>query len=165
MSETPFVVRPAGEDDVPGMLRLWRQMMDFHADADPRFRPTAAPEGEQAWERFVREHAWTDEDWRVVVAEKGGRIIGHCVGVLRDRYPVFEPARYGVVMDMVVDRDVRRSGAGQALFAELKMWFRECGASYVELQVAHRNATSQAFWRAMGCTDYMDTLWYDLGAQ
>jgi len=165
MSNARFVVRRAVKGDIVEMLRLWREMMDFHAAADPRFRPKSSPGGERAWESFVHEHAWTDEGWCVFVAEMDGRAIGYSVGVLREPYPVFEPGRFGEVMDMVVSRDARRLGVGQALFTALKAWFRERGADHVELQVAHRNATSQAFWRSVGCTDYMDTLRYELEAE
>ena len=150
---------------MPEMLRLWRDMMDYHAQADPRFRPKPSPKGEQAWEYHIREHILGHGDWCVFVAEEDGRVAGHAVGMLREPYPVFEPGRYGEVMDIVVDPAARRQGVGQALFAALKVWFRERGAEHLQLQVAHRNAVSQAFWRAMGCTDYMDTLWYNLEAE
>jgi ribosomal protein S18 acetylase RimI-like enzyme len=87
------------------------------------------------------------------------------MGVVRDQVPVFEPERYGYVTDIVVDPAARGSGVGQVLFEALKAWFRERGVSNLELQVAYNNSVSQAFWRAMGCTDYMDTLWYDLEAK
>ena len=101
----------------------------------------------------------------MLVAEVDGELVGQIMGALRDPYPVFEPGRYGYVTDVVVDPAVRRSGVGRALFESLKMWFREKGVTHLQLQVAHKNVASQAFWRAMGCTDYMDTLWYDLEAK
>lgn len=144
------------------MLRLWREMMDFHADVESRFRPLPSPAGEEAWERHVRETILGNEDWCVFVAEVEGKVIGQMMGVLRDPYPVFEPGRYGHVSDVVVNPKTRRSGVGRALFEAVKQWFRQHGVSYLQLTVAHNNSVSQAFWRAMGCSDYMDTLWYDL---
>ena len=160
-----FTIRPGTEEDTPEMLRLWREMMDFHAWLEPRFRPLPPPAGEQAWEKHLREHVWGNEDWCVFVAEADGRLVGQIMGMLRDQVPVFEPERYGYVTDIVVHPAARRSGMGRALFEALKVWFRERGVSHLQLQVAHDNPVSQAFWRAMGCTDYMDTLWYDLEAE
>ena len=160
-----FTIRPGTEDDLPEMLRLWREMMDFHARVEPRFRPLPPPAGEQAWQEHLREHVFGSDDWCVLVAEVAeadGRLIGQVMGVLRDPIPVFEPERHGYVTDIVVDPEARRSGVGQALFEVLKAWFRLRGASFLNLQVAHNNHVSQAFWRTMGGTDYMDTLWYDL---
>lgn len=160
-----FIIRSGTEEDLPAMLRLWREMMDLHARVEPRFRPLPLPSGEQAWEKHLRESVWGDKDWRVFVAEAEGELIGQIMGVVRDQVPVFEPERYGYVTDIVVDPAARGSGVGQALFEALKAWFRERGVSHLELQVAYNNPVSQAFWRAMGCTDYMDTLWYDLEAK
>ncbi len=160
-----FTIRLGNEKDMPEMLRLWREMMDFHAQVEPRFRPAPPPEGEQAWEKHVRENILGKEDWCVFVAEEEGELIGQIMGALRDPYPVFEPGRYGYVTDIVVDPTLRRSGVGRALFEALKTWFCERGISHLELQVAHNNPVSQAFWRAVGCVDYMDALWYDLEAE
>ncbi len=160
-----FTIRPATKKDLPQMLRLWREMMDFHARCEPRFRPLPSPEGERAWERHIREDVLGNRDCCVLVAEAEGRLIGQMIGMLRDPYPIFQPGRYGYVGDAVVDPAARRSGVGQALFEALKAWFREHGATYLQLMVAHHNPVSQAFWRAMGCTDYMDILWYDLEAK
>jgi ribosomal protein S18 acetylase RimI-like enzyme len=157
-----FTVRPGTAEDMSDMLRLWREMMDFHARLEPRFRPLPMPAGERAWEKHLREHVWGNEDWGVFVAEADGRLIGQIMGMLRDSVPVFEPGRYGYVTDVVVDPAVRRSGVGRALFDALKAWFRERGVSHLELMVAHDNPASQGFWRAVGCTDYTDILWYDL---
>jgi len=160
-----FTVRPATEEDFPAMLRLWREMMDFHARVEPRFRPLPTPAGEEAWETHLRETIWGNQDWCVFVAEADGQVIGQMLGVLRDPYPVFEPGRYGYVTDVAVDPAVRRNGVGRALFEALKAWFREQGVSHIELMVAHNSPVSQAFWREMGCSDYMDILWYDLEAE
>lgn len=160
-----FTIRPGTEDDLPEMLRLWREMMDFHAELEPRFRPLPSPEGERAWEKHLRENVWGNDEWGVFVAEEDGKLLGHIVGMLRDQVPVFEPERYGYITDVVVDPEARRHGVGEALFEALRAWFRERGASHIQLQVAHNNSTSQAFWRAMGCTDYTDMLWYDLEAK
>jgi ribosomal protein S18 acetylase RimI-like enzyme len=160
-----FTIRPGTETDIPQMLQLWREMMDFHAQAEPRFRPLPPPTGEQAWERYLRQDTWENEDRAVFVAEADGRLIGQIMGVLRDSVPVFEAERFGYVTDIVVDPAARRRGVGLALFEALKAWFRKRGVPYLQLQVAHNNPVSQAFWRAMGCIDYMDTLWYDLEAE
>jgi len=160
-----FKIRPGTEKDVPEMLRLWREMMDFHARLDSRFRPLPRPEGERAWEKHLHEHVWGSEDWCVFVAEADGRLVGQILGMTRDAIPVLEPERYGYVTDVVVDPAARRSRVGQALFAALKAWFRQRGVSYLQLSVTHANPTSQAFWRAMGCTDYMDLMWCDLEAE
>ncbi|MGD8243827.1 MAG: GNAT family N-acetyltransferase [Anaerolineae bacterium] len=160
-----FVIRPATEDDLPQMLRLWREMMDFHAECDRRFRPGSSPEAEQAWTKHLREDIWPSDRWCALVAEVDGRLVGQILGELRETLPVFEAVKFGYVTDIVVDPQARRRRIGEALFQALKAWFAQRGTSHLRLQVAHHNPASQAFWREMGCTDYMDTLWYDLEAK
>jgi ribosomal protein S18 acetylase RimI-like enzyme len=157
-----YVIRRATEDDLPGMLRLWREMMDFHAHWDARFRPKPSPEAERAWTKYLREDIWASDKWCVFVAEDDGRLVGQIAGELREPAPVFEPQTYGYVTDIVVDPDARRRDIGKALFHALEEWFRERGAAHLQLQVLVSNPASQAFWRAMGCSDYSDILWYDL---
>jgi ribosomal protein S18 acetylase RimI-like enzyme len=155
-------IRPGRESDKPEMLRLWREMMDYHARLEPRFRPSPPPQGEQAWEKFMNADVWGNEDCCIFVAEADGQLVGQIIGTLREQYPVFQPERYGYVSDIVVDPSQRRSGIGRALFEALKNWFRKREADHLELSVAHNNPASQAFWRSVGCSDYRDTLWYDL---
>jgi ribosomal protein S18 acetylase RimI-like enzyme len=157
-----FAIRPGTEEDTPEMLRLWREMMDVHAHLEPRFRPLPAPEGERAWAQHLREHVLGSQDSCVFVAEADGRLVGQIIGITRDALPVLEPERYGYVTDVVVDPAARRAGVGQALFEALKGWFRQRGVPYLQLNVTCSNPASQAFWRTMGCTDYMDAMWYDL---
>jgi ribosomal protein S18 acetylase RimI-like enzyme len=160
-------VRRGSRSDMPAMLGLWREMMDFHARAEPRFRPAGAPSGEEAWSQHMQADVWDNPEWCVLVAESRDYadrpvLVGHIIGLLRSRYPVFEPERYGYVSDVVVAPEARRCGVASALFAALKGWFREQGVQHLELQVACQNAASQAFWRAQGCTDYTNTMWHDL---
>jgi ribosomal protein S18 acetylase RimI-like enzyme len=159
-----LVIRPATEDDLPQMLELWREMMDFHAHWDDRFRPKPSPEAEHAWADYLRQDIFGRDTWCVLVAEDNNKLVGQIAGELREPAPVFEPQTYGYVTDIVVAPDVRRRAIGRALFTALEAWFRKHGATYLQLQVLGSNPASQAFWRAMGCRDYSDILWYDLEA-
>ena len=157
-----FRIRAANEDDLPAMLSLWREMMDFHAERDRRFRPKPSPGGERAWAKYLREDIWMSENCCVLVAEADGRLVGQILGELRELPPVFEPKVYGYVTDIIVHRKARRRGVGRALFKRLGEWMRSRGAEHLQLQVMSKNDAAQAFWRAMNLRDYLDLLWYEL---
>ncbi len=160
--EIDFSVRLGTDEDVPEILRLWREMVDATAREEPRLRHLPSPEGEQVWEKYLRENVLENKDCCVFVAEMDGKLIGQIIGVTRDTLPIQESDRFGNVTDTVVDPAVRRSGVAQALFEALKTWFRQRGISSLRLPVLYNNSPAQAFWRKMGCTDHADILWYDL---
>lgn len=153
------VVRQATRKDVRGILPLWNEMMDHHAALDARFRP--APDGEGHWAKILRDWLRAD-DCCVLVADAEGRLVGYIVGMMRENPPVLLPPAYGLVSDICVHPAWRRHGIGRRLFEALRDWFREKELLTVQLNVAHFNPVSQAFWRAVGCEDYMDRLWLAL---
>ncbi len=153
-------IRRATRDDVPAIVALWQEMMGFHVALDPeRFRPAA--NGAHCWAEAVT--GWLkDENHCAFVADAGDRLVGYIVGWLRQPPPVFEPDVFGFVSDICVATDCRQKGIGRRLFGALNDWFREQGASHVELNVAVTNPVSQAFWRSMGGQDYLDHMWCKL---
>ena len=160
MDENEVRIRRATARDVPAIVPLWQEMMDLHAALEvQRFRPAA--DGAEYWAEAVA--GWLkDEHCCALVAEAGDRLLGYIIGWLRQPAPVFEPVVYGFVSDICVVPDCRRRGIGRRLFEALKAWFRERGASYVSMRVAVANPVSQAFWRSVGCEDYMDDMWCTL---
>jgi ribosomal protein S18 acetylase RimI-like enzyme len=160
MEEKAVKIRRATVKDVPAVVPLWQEMMDFHAALDAwRFRP--AEDGASYWAEAVA--GWLkDENCCAFVADAGDRLVGYIIGWVRQPVPIFQPGVYGLVSDMCVAADCRRRGIGRRLFEALKAWFRERGASHVSLRVAVTNPVSQAFWRSVGCEDYMDDMWYTL---
>lgn len=154
-----IVVRRAGLRDVDDILPLWEEMMRFHAALDPRLE--VGPEGASYMRRVFRE--WLrSEDCRVLVAEAEGEIVGYIVGRVADNPPVFRLRTYGHISDICVAPEWRRRGVGRRLYGALREWFKEEGLSVVQLNAAHRNPTSLAFWRAMGFEDYLHRMWREI---
>jgi ribosomal protein S18 acetylase RimI-like enzyme len=153
------VIRQATRKDAGRILPLWTEMMNVHAALDERFRP--APDGEKHWAEVLR--SWLrDDDCCVLVADAEGHLVGYIVGMMRENPPVLLPPTYGLVSDICVDPAWRQQGIGRRLFEALKAWFKEKELFTVQLNVAHFNPVSQAFWRAVGCEDFMDRFWLGL---
>ena len=153
------VIRQATRDDVGGILSLWDEMMQYHAALDARFRP--APDGEKHWAKILRD--WLrDDDACVLVADAEGQLVGYIIGMMRENPPVLLPPTYGLVSDICVDPAWRQQGIGRRLFEALKDWLKEEELFTIQLNVAHFSSVSQAFWRAMGCEDFMDRLWLEV---
>ena len=154
-----MTVRRARAEDLEPVLDLWQEMMDYHARLDGRFMPAA--DGRQAFRPTVE--AWmADEEWRVLVAVADGQVVGYTIGHVAENPPVLATPRFGYVTDICVSADCRRRGVGRRLFKTLSSWFKRRGLAVAQLNVAAFNPTSQAFWRTMGFSDYLDRMWLDL---
>jgi len=107
---------------------------------------------------------WTEEDYCELVAAlrdtaaRGGLVMGaFCGGALKG-FVSAEPEltggaqRYIDMTNLHVSEDMRGRGLGRALFLAAKSWAGQRGARKLYLS-AHSAVESQAFYRAMGCTE------------
>ena len=151
--------RTARWGDVEAILPLWREMMDYHAHLDCRFEP--APQAEKHWREALSR--WLkDDDYRILVAEAKGRLVGYIIGTIKSSPPVLLPPQFGLISDICVAPEWRRTGVGRRLYETLQGWFKERGLNVVQLNVAQRNRVSQAFWEKMGFRGYMEYMWKEI---
>jgi len=152
-------IRAASRGDVEAILPLWREMMEYHAHLDPRFQP--APRAERLWTEALSR--WLkDDDYRILVAEAKGRLVGYIIGTIKSSPPVLLPPRFGFITDICVTPEWRRTGVGRRLYETLQEWFKERGLNIVQLNVAQRNRVSQAFWEEIGFQGYMEYMWKEI---
>ena len=149
-------IREAVKNDVATMVELWKEMMDFHKERDKLF--TRKDIGHKGWIEFVTDHM-SKEDSCVFVAELDGQIVGHCLGFLSDYPPVITIERYGKFQELAVMADYRRCGVGKELVKKMLIWFSEQGMKRIEVNVSVHNELSTAFWRKIGFSPYLETLY------
>jgi ribosomal protein S18 acetylase RimI-like enzyme len=137
------------------MVELWKDLMDFHATRDPIF--TRKPDGEKAWETFMRENMAKDKAC-VFVAERENRLVGYCLALVSNYPPVLSAPTYGELMDLMVHEEYRRRGVGERLFHAAMAWYSQQGIHRIEVRVAVTNEISTGFWRKMGFKPYLETL-------
>jgi ribosomal protein S18 acetylase RimI-like enzyme len=148
-------IRRATEQDLPRMVELWKDLMDFHATRDPIF--TRKPDGEKAWETFMRENMAKDKAC-VFAAEGDRRIVGYCLALISNYPPVLSMSTYGEMMDLMVHEAYRHRCVGERLFNAAKAWYSQQGIYRIEVRVAVTNEISTGFWRKMGFKPYLETL-------
>ncbi len=151
-------IRHAREADIPSVVRLQHQMMDYHEALDPRF--AHRDDVSEGFAKWVGELIAKD-DAAVIVAETDGQVVGYTIG-LHQQSPALDPPDHGFVSDICVEAECRQRGVGAALFAKLKEWFRSRGLTVAWANVACENPVSQRFWRGQGGTDWQDILHFDL---
>jgi ribosomal protein S18 acetylase RimI-like enzyme len=150
----PPLVRRARIEDLDQVVRLWREMWDYHVPFDPRFRATAAAETVMAG--WIEENMGSPRSAVFVAEEAPGALDGYCLAMILENPPVLPHQFYGYVSEISVRG--KRRGVGSELLRAAHAWFREQGLPYAEVNVSVRNAAARAFWRRHGYGDFLERL-------
>jgi ribosomal protein S18 acetylase RimI-like enzyme len=159
MAQTKVVIRTATRRDVPAIVALWEELMDFHQARDRLF--TRARTGSRRFAGFVQENLRNDAAC-VLVAAAADRIVGYCQGMLDQHPPALAEPQYGQILDFMVTAEYRRAGIGEQMFKTLCDWFRREGMHRIEVRHATTNEMAGRFWRKMGFQPYLLTLFTEL---
>ena len=155
MAESPAVIiRRARTEDVESLVRLWREMWEYHVPFDPRFE--VSPAADLVMSRWFEETLQSDRAVLLVGEEQPGQLLGYCHAMILENPPVVPAQFYGYVSEVAV-RDKRR-GIGSRLLDAAHAWFREKGLPYAEVNVSVRNAVAGRFWRKQGYSEFLERL-------
>ncbi len=152
-------IRPARPGDAPAIARLWREMMNFHISADPRF--TVVPSAEVLCEKYARA-VMDRSDYRIFVADLDGEVVGYAMGIILANPEMFTLAEYGFLAEMCVREDLRHSGIGHDLWEAEESWFRSVGIKVVQLNVSVNNPKALNFWTQLGFGPFLNVLWKEI---
>ncbi len=156
---TTAVIRLATRRDIPAMVVLWEELMDFHRVRDPFF--TRSDNGGDIFAQFVGENIRNDSAC-VLVATVEGKIVGYCQGMLDRHPPALQEPNFGQVLDFGVTAEYRRAGIGEQMFRALCEWFRREGVRRIEVRHSTFNEIGARFWPKMGFQPYLQTLFLEL---
>jgi len=149
------ILRKATLQDIPVIIELWKEMIDFHRRRDAFF--TRDVNGEEVFAEYVKKNI-NSETACVYVAVVGGTIMGYCQGTLEKHTPVLAHTDYGQILDFAVSADYRRAGVGERLCRALLDWFVMKGVYRIEVRHSESNEIASSFWTKMGFKPYMRTL-------
>lgn len=148
-------IREATPADLPGLVELWIEFMDFHADMRTRF--VRSPDAAERWAAYIGPKL-VEENVCALVAEDQGGLVGYLVGLVVEYPPIVVERRFGFVQEIAVTASRRREGIGRALYARAEAWFRARGLPHVEIRLDSDNALSRAFWTSQGYAPHTETL-------
>ena len=154
-----MAIRCARVEDVDAIVRLWREMWDFHAPYDPRFQAT--PAADVAMASWVGMHLENERSIVLVAQEGRSALEGYLLGMILENFPGLPAQFYGRVWEIAVHR--RRHGIGLDLLGAAHAWFLERGVPYVEVDVSVRNPVARSFWRKRGYGEFLERLRVELG--
>lgn len=147
-------IRRGRAEDIPDLVRLWREMWDYHAAFDPRYQ--LSPLAETVMAAWIGEHL-RSERCCVFLAEDP-EPVGYVSGMILENPPVLLHQFYGFVSEVAVTEAARGRGIGDALVESIHEWFRAKQVPYVEVNVSVRNDVSRKFWRKKGYTEFLEHL-------
>ena len=143
-----MTIRFAAKEDIPGLIRLLRQVGQVHHEIRPDiFRAGAQKYDEAALSALLR-----DPNRPVFAAMEGDAMLGYafCIfqevkqdGALADRKNLY-------IDDLCVDEGVRGKGVAKALYDAVLVWAREQGCDAVTLNVWCGNDRAMAFYEKCG---------------
>lgn len=148
-------VRSARRDDVAAVTTLWRTLVAHHERLDAAYH--TRPGADREFAAVLRDMI-SDSDSAVFVWYDAALLVGFSTAHLVSAAPELVERRRGEILELVVRPDARRRGVARALVEAACDWIRERGAGRIQIRVHTRNAEGQAFWRALGWSDFVDIL-------
>ncbi len=156
MPDKKFIeIVPARLSHLPGMLKVWQDLMNFHRPIDPYFATNKeAPLKIARWlRRFIR-----SRNWQAFVALDKSKVVAIATIKIENYPPIFRCTKYGEIDMLAVKSGYRRCGIGKRLLTEIRKWVAVRKIKRIELAVASKNKIGYPFWRKQGFKDYMHTL-------
>ena len=153
------IIRKAVVEDVPSILGLWKELMDFHREHDRLFSRSAT--GHEGFADFLTGHISSETSF-LFVAEAGKDIVGYCLALIEKYPPVLEVQEYCLVQDLAVTEKYRRRGIGKRFLKEAQNWYCEKGIHRIEARVSKYNKAAREFWAEMGFTPYLKTVFLEI---
>jgi diamine N-acetyltransferase len=143
------VVRVATDADLPALGRLGALLVQQHTAFDRRrFISPANPE--RLYEDFLRREMGSDDDAVVLVAERGGRIVGYAFASIEPASMKELRATAGFIHDVLVEDAARGASIGTSLVNAAIAWLRDHGADRVMLWSAEQNVGAQQLFTRLG---------------
>lgn len=144
----PPVIRNVTSEDYPAVCRLFEEGDALHRHALPNlFRQVLPPRTKEFVEGFIG-----NDNAPMLVAVSGTELIGlvhfHVVAI-PDR-PVMVSRTYMAVDTLIVGKNYRQRGVGQALMHRVHQWAEAKGIHEIELNVYAFNQEAIDFYKKLG---------------
>ncbi len=148
------LVRRAGRRDIEPIQSLWQSLRELQSKADSRLTPTKDAA------QVVRQHReviLADPRTAFFVAEERGRILGYLHAQCETNDPIYDPQKYGMIVDLIVNEDRRREGIGTRLLEYCKEWFVSQGLSEYRISVPVQQPDAERFLERTGAPAFLAT--------
>ena len=147
-----ITIRKATPKDVPAIVELWKELMDYHKKLDPLF--TRSTSGHKRFAELLS-HYIDNNDSSVFVAMDGKNPVGYCLIKISNCPPVLKKQQYGELSNIAVTKKYRRRGIGKKLIKKVRQWCAKRGISRIEARYSTENQAAAGFWAKVGFRPYL----------
>jgi ribosomal protein S18 acetylase RimI-like enzyme len=147
-----WMVRPADQTEVDKIILLWKAFMNDPLAIDEPI-PTHE-ENEKKQSQFIGELIKEDPE-QVLVAEKGGELIGYVAYQVEQKAPVEMSRKRSFIHDVFVSPSHRGKGVGRSLLQACLNHIKSAGPHQVRIAVWVRNSGAIRLYREMGFSDHL----------
>ena len=142
-----MLIRRAGRRDLESIQRLWLQLRESSAKADPRL---SLASGAERLAEDHREVILADPRTGLFVAEERGEIVGFLHGQIDTNDATHRVERYGNIVDLYVEPGRRRQGVGQQLVEYCREWFESQNVPEFRIESPVSNPATASFLKTLG---------------
>jgi ribosomal protein S18 acetylase RimI-like enzyme len=147
------IIRELKEEDLPQVKAIFGEFVAYHQQWDAIFEKIAS--ASEMWGDYVYGSHTQDESCRVLIAERGGHIVGYCMGRIAQKPPIYQARTIGEIRNIAVKEGHKRQGIGGKLFTTIREWFTEHNVDHIEIEAATANPQSVGFWGKMGAREFI----------
>lgn len=141
-------IRLANKTDIPGMIRLLKQVGQVHHD----IRPDLFRAGAQKYDEAALEELLKDELRPIFVGIADGRMLGYCFCMIEEirEDPVLRDGKSLYIDDLCVEETCRGQHVGSRLYDHVCSYARSIGCRSVTLNVWCGNHSAMKFYETRG---------------
>ena len=140
-------IRTAHSNDLPQLVQLWTELMEFHKDHSPVFQLN--DESPVTIRKFI-ENKLDQTNHRIFIGEMKDQVVGMLIASYSEGASLFQLYKKGYIAETIVSSVHRGKGIGKQLQEVAEDWLRSEGATHLELQVSAKNESGKQFWKQAG---------------
>lgn len=144
-----YHIRSAVSFDIPLVTKLQEEFIKEHQKLYDSTFYALHPHAAEEWSSWALKKLQNNE-LGLFVALESNTIIGYISGYIESRPPIYKLRNIGYVSNMYVLPSFRGKGMGTKLHHTLLQWFKDKGATYIELNVDARATGTIATWQHLG---------------
>jgi GNAT superfamily N-acetyltransferase len=151
MLESEIIIRNAEDMDIPRIIELWKEHLDYHAKYDSFFE--RAEGSETGFQKYLTDNL---ANIGLYIAEINSKIVGFILLEIEIRPPCFVNRNFGMISDIAVTKEFRFRTIGKQLLKHALPWFKERNINRIETRILVANPSATAFWSSAGFNLYMN---------